>query len=287
MKNKLLTSLMSISLLAGCQVIDSSAPENNIPKGPDLSLVLEGTKHRVWKEAAYVGVRSELKEGEMIVFRDVVARPSYNSAEYFYLGHIYSTDGQLLFDKKYSLADVGVIDFKGYEITKGVDLEAVYSERGVRYHGNAILKGNFSTTYWKTTGGDDPRATPVRDYQGSPARPRKVAETQSSHLRLSCIGRDVYVGFSNDENIYAAINENITVTVLYPYSTGKIYLSKSDGHTGVSLQVDSYIERILLEESAIKLTAYSHSNRDFTRLTAYNNGLAEAYSRVRHNCLKR
>ncbi|WP_413692091.1 hypothetical protein [Psychromonas sp. KJ10-2] len=291
MKIQLLTAFMTVSLLVGCQSTGIQTTENipskNIPpKTPDLSLDLEGSKHRVWKEASFKGIRSELKEGEIIIFKDVESRALAGNSGYYYLGHIYSTDGQLLFDKKHALSDVGVINFKNNKIRKDINPEVVDSDRGVRYHGDATVHYGFSTTYWKTTGGGEPKAIPVRDYKSSSANIHKVAENDWRSLRLNCIAGNIYVGFSNDKNIYAADNEDITVTVFHPYSKGKEYSSKASGHTGVFLKVDDYIERILLEESAIKLVAFSHSNRNFTELTAYNNGLAEAYSRVKNNCTK-
>lgn len=260
----------------------SSNPEVN--KINDISSKLEGAKFKVWKEASFKGIRNELKEGEIITFKKVEAKELYDHSGYYYLGYIYSADNKMLFDEKYSLSDVGVIDFSGYKIDKRIDSAIVHSLRGVRYHGNPEVQDGFSSTYWKSTGGDNPTAIPVQDYKSTLTNKHDVAQIDSSGLYLSCISGNVYLSFSNKDNIYAADNEDITVTVFYPYSHGKKYASTAYGFTGVSLRVDSYIGRILLKEDAIKLEAYSHSNRNFTEITAYNNGLAEAYSRVKNNC---
>ncbi|AUL97448.1 hypothetical protein [Vibrio vulnificus] len=284
MKFSLISSTTALILLTGCQ--STSVPSSAQATTPliDLSKELEGTQHKIWKEASFKGIRSELKEGEIITFKDVEAKPSYNNSEYYYIGYIYSDDGRLLFDQKYTLSDVGVIQFKGNKINKVVNPEVVNASRGIRYHGNSEVNDGFSSTYWKSSGGDAPKAMPVRDYKSSITGSHKIAENHWTGLRLSCISNNVYASFNNEKNIYAADNEDITVTVSFPYSEGKRYQSKSIGHTGVSLKVDPYIERILLKEDAIKLVAYSHANRSFTEVTAYNNGLAEAYARVKHNC---
>lgn len=277
-------SLLVMSVLAGCQSSVMSNTGKTNPALVNFIQELEGTQHKVWKEASFKGIRSELKEGELITFKSVEAKPLYNNSGYYYLGYIYSADGQRLFDKKYSLSDVGVLAFKGNKIDKSVNLEVVNSERGVRYHGNPEVDYGFSTAYWKSSGGDEPKAIPVRDYKSPSFNSHKVAENYWSGLHLNCIDGSVYVYFNNKDNIYAADNEKITVTVYFPYSEGKHYQSRAIGHTGVLLKVDSYIERILLEEDAIKLVAYSHVNRGVAELTAYNNGLAEAYARVNGIC---
>ncbi|MEZ9627430.1 hypothetical protein [Aliivibrio fischeri] len=284
MKFSVIASMTALSLLAGCQ--STTLSNTTKPTAPlvDLSNELEGSTHKVWKEVSFKGIRSELKDGEVIIFKDVVAKPSYNNSEYYYIGHIYSADNQLLFDKKYTLADVGVVKFKGNKIDKAINPDVVSSTRGIRYHGNSDVVEGFSSTYWKSSGGDTPRVMPVRDYKSSITGSHKIAENNWTGLRLTCISNSIYASFNNEKNIYAADNEDITVTVSFPYTEGKRYRSKAIGHTGVSLKVDPYIERILLEEDAIKFVAYSHANREFTEVTAYNNGLAEAYTRVKNNC---
>lgn len=274
--------LLVLVLLTDCQSAMSSNSTQQTTLLTDLSKELEGSQHKVWKEVSFKGIRSELKEGEVIIFKDVEARVLADKSDYFYLGHIYSADGQLLFDKKYSLGDVGVIKFKGNRIDKNIDPEVVNSLRGVRYHGSADAIYGYSSTYWVSTGGDSPNAMPVMDYK-APGR-HKVAENDRTGLRLNCISKSIYASFNNEKNIYAAVNEDITVTVFFPYSEGKRYQSNSIGHTGVSLKVDEYIERLILEEDAIKFVAYSQDNRNFTEVTAYNNGLAEAYTRVKNSC---
>lgn len=284
MSLKNITSLLTLILLASCQSSGIVNLVGNRTNKVDISSKLEGTHHKVWKEVSFKGIRQELKEGEIITVRDVEANELYDHSGYYYLGYIYSADGQKLFDKKYSLSDVGVIDFKGYKFDKKIDPAVVSASRGVRYHGNTEVQSDFSSTYWKSTGGNAAMATPVIDYKSTLTNKHEVAQTDRSGLYLSCISGNVYLSFSNKDNIYAADNEDVTVTVFYPYAKGKDYESKAIGFTGVSLKVDAYIERILLKEDAIKLEAYSHSNRDFIEVTAYNNGLAEAYSRVKNNC---
>lgn len=274
--------LLTLSFLASCQsagIINLVGNKEN-----DISSKLEGAKFKVWKEASFKGIRDELKEGETITFKNVEAKELYDHSGYYYLGYIYSADGQKLFDEKYTLSDVGVIDFKEYKINKKIDSSVVSTSRGVRYHGNPEVNDGFSSTYWKSTGGDNPMAIPVRDYKSTSSNKHDVAQTDSSGLYLSCISGSVYLSFNDKDNIYAADNEDITVTIYYPYSQGKSYESRANGFTGVSLKVDSYIDRILLNEDAIKLEAYSHSNRNLTEITVYNNGLAEAYSRIKNNC---
>jgi len=60
---KLLISLISIIATSGCQSTNSSFPIEK-PITPNLSQELEGTKHRVWKEASYKAIRSEIADGE-------------------------------------------------------------------------------------------------------------------------------------------------------------------------------------------------------------------------------
>lgn len=249
----------------------------------NLSSELEGTQHKIWKEAAYIKIRKELHEGEVIVFKNVEAKIKSDGG-YYYLGNIYSREGELLFDSKYSLPDVGVYKFEHNDIVKTVDREVINTNRGVIYHGVVTEKEHFSDVYWKSTGGESPEAIPVRDYKSK--KIHKVAERYTNGLHVSCVNKNVYIGFDNAKNIYAANGESIVVSVTYPYSSEKLYSSKSVGFTGVILKVDRYIERILLEEDAIKLSAFSKSNKRHTYLTSYNNGLAEAYSRVKSICSK-
>jgi len=172
-------------------------------------------------------------------------------------------------------------------INKEVNGDVVNTTRGVRYHGDVITSfTGFSEDYWKTSGGAEPKAIQVRDFTLAIANKYDVAKTNDNGLRMSCFKENVYISFSNSNNIYAATGEDITVTVYSPYLEGRKYQSEAVAHTGVSLKVDAYIDRILLEDDAIKLQAYSHANRKFTEITAYNNGLSEAYTRVKNNCSK-
>ncbi|WP_351188634.1 hypothetical protein [Shewanella sp. TB4-MNA-CIBAN-0142] len=300
MISKLLIAIFVSALIAGCQSTSNKAPVSqdepsnssllevpfdsyfSIETDPqNLSSTLEGTQHKIWREAAYKELRSELNEGEIVVFKNVEAKRKALGGGYFYLGDIYSLDGQNLFDKKYTLSDVGVINFKPYELNKSVNQKVVITTRGTIYHGSVTdEKNDYTSVYWKSTGGSLPNAIPVRDYKKS----HKIAEQYKTGLQVSCNGGAVYIGFNKNDYIYAANGEPITVKVYYPYSKGKDYLSKSVGFTGVFLKVDNHIERIILEEDAIKLLAYSKYNRGFTEITAYNNGLAEAYSRVKYSC---
>ena len=291
---KLTTLILTTVLLFGCQTttsriapiqlvlssIDENSTSKTAPIQPDISSELEDTKHKVWKEASYKGIRSELKEGEIIIFKNVEAKIS-SDGSYYYLGDIYSIDNQKLFDTKYSLGDIGIFKYN-HTIDRTVNPDAVISSRGVQYHGVVTSKNGFSDTYWKTTGGDSPKATPVRDFRSKLFSTHKVAETENNGLNLYCLKGGVEMTFSGD--IFAAQGENSTVTVYYPYSKGKEYSTKSVGHNSVWLTIDEYIERILLEEDAIKLVAYSHVNGGLIENTSYINGLAEAYSRVKSNC---
>lgn len=299
---KFITLGVSFGLLLGCQSTNHYHSEKDeglnktqapiftppadsyysIETDPEnISVNLEGSKHKVWKAIAYVGVANELKDGEVILFKNVEAKRKHDGG-FYYLGNVYSLDGQLLFEKKYSLSDVGVVEFNQDNIVKTVDNKVVNTTRGVVFHGNVDEKKGFSETYWKSNGGDTPKAIPVRDYVGRTEK--RVAERYFNGLQITCISGAVYIGFDNEENIYAANGESTVITVTYPYSSGKLYPSKSVGFTGVSLKVDPYIERILLEEDAIQLSAFSNFNKKRTWLTTYNNGLAEAYSRVKNLC---
>jgi len=291
MNIKLSTSIITTILLAACQTTapnigatEASKQKSTPPKAsiqPDLSSKLENTKHKVWKEASYKGIRSELKEGEIIIFKNVEAKKSSDGG-YYYLGDIYSEDNQKLFDKKYGLSDVGVVKSKRQSIDKNINPDTINSTRGLKYHGVVTLNNGFSETYWKSTAGGSPKSTPVRDYRNKYSDTHKVAETVDNGLRLHCLNGSVHLAFSGD--IFAAQGETTTVSIYYPYSKGKDYSTKAVGHNSIWLTIDKYIERILIEEDAIKLVAYSNINGNFIENTSYNNGLAEAYSRVKSNC---
>ena len=273
--------LLAALMMVGCVTTTKVPPAPSAPPAPpNLSQALEGTKYKIWKEASYVGIRSELQDGETIIFKNVEVKFDSSSNDYYYLGNIYSLDGHLLFDKKYTLNDVGVIEMK-WNINKEVNNDVIKATRGVRYHGDAVIKNSFSQTYWKTTGGNEPTATAVSNYISSFGN--EVAKTKKNGVRMRCFTGNIYISFDN-RKIYAATGEDITVTVYSPYSKKKDYQSQAIGNTGVSLKVDKYIDRILLEDDAIKLRAFSHANQKFASVTAYNNGLTEAYTRVKNNC---
>ncbi len=66
------------------------------------------------------------------------------------------------------------------------------------------------------------------------------------------------------------------------------YLEKTQEKPGlfrVSL-VDSYIDGVLLNSEAIKLSDFSNANHRVVEITAFNYGLSEAYARVRNICNK-
>lgn len=269
--------LLIASSLLGCQ----STPRVN------LSHKLEGSQHKVWKEAAYLNLRNELKDGEIIIFKNVESRWASRLSDYQYFGDIYSLDGQKLFNQKYELYGVGVIAHKGHEIIKTISPDVINSTRGIQYHGNTFADKGRTVYFWKTNGGDAPKALPMIKsnlYSDFLYQSDQDERLDTSGLFIGCSSGDVYLSLNNPENIFAAVGESITITVYYPYNVGKKYTSKAISHTGFLLRVDDYLERILLEEDAIKLEAYSQSNKQFSQVTAYNNGLAEAYMRVKNNC---
>ena len=277
MNTKLTTPIIAAILLFGCQ----TAPLKTVAIQPDMNNKFENTQHKVWKEVSYKGIKNNLKEGEVIIFKNVeiISRPN---GSFYYLGDIYSIDNQKLFDEKYTLSDIGVINSKRY-IDKTVNSAAVMATRGIQYHGISISKNGFSDTYWKTMGGESPKAIPVRDFRSNSPGKNKVAETFNNGLYLHCVDGQVHMEFSSDD-FFAAKGESTTVTVYYPYSKGKEYPTETLGYKSVWLTIDNYIERILIEEDAINLVAYSHDNHKFINNTSYNNGLSEAYTRIKRNC---
>ena len=279
--------VISAILLAGCQskpykpktVAQIKVPEN-------IAYKLEGKKYRVWKEAALLKIRNELLEGEYIVFKNVQAQYSSFYNRYLYLGDAYSLEGKKLFGQQYSLADLGVIKFKA-TIDKNVDDNVVTETRGIYQHGQISHKPEFTgRSYWKTNGGADPSAIPFTqtNLKILPDLSHREQEDPSG-LRISCINQEMLLWFDSQQ-IYSAVDESVTVTVFAPYKEGRVYKSTSLGHKGVWLPVDSYMDDVLRNSEAIKLSAFSNANHRVVEITAFNNGLSEAYARVKNICNK-
>ncbi|MCY9855301.1 hypothetical protein [Vibrio mediterranei] len=288
MKKLIALSLVASAIaLTGCQttngynqVINDTKKQDAVNDAPMITK-LEGSTHKIWKEASTLSLRNELVEGETITFKDVEAK--HYSTDTLYLGHIYSSDGQMLFEDKYTLRDVGVYDFSEH-LNKSIDKSKTAKTRGIAYHGDDVfIDSTFSQPRWKTSGGATPKATPIRDYKSFSGDVKKDEEYKSG-LYMTCINKNIYLSFHDQYNTYAANGEDITVSVYYPYSKAKHYETTSLGYNGAGVKVDNYIERILLNEDAIKLSAFSHANKGMIWKTAYNNGMAEAYTRLKTLC---
>lgn len=107
---------------------------------------LEGKKYQVFLGSAYLGVRDQLKDGEVLTLKDVVFEPSSYDQGYF-KAHYLDSKGAPIFADYYSLSDVGLLDSRMMAIDTTVSDEKVNQGRGEVLHGKTPDQTGEYMTY--------------------------------------------------------------------------------------------------------------------------------------------
>lgn len=280
MKLKLLVSSIAAIASLGCSStstnITHEKESNTISKLEKEVKDLEGSSKKIWIYAAYRKIRNSLEDGETITFKNVTVSPHGGI-----LADIYSSDGHKLFDEKYHPSDVGVIT---ETLNKAINDSKVTQTRGTLEHGTYFAGKESFTTFWKSTGGSKAEAVlNTHSYFAMVGKDKiKIA---NKPVILSCLSSGVHLSMFDHGSIYAATNEDVTVFINYPSSADPlIYSTTSNGNSGFTMPVDKTLADVLVNEDAISITAISSANKKIIDRVVYNNGTAEAFTRVKNLC---
>lgn len=240
---------------------------------------LEGKKYKIFLGSAYLGVRNQLKDGEILTLNSVDFVPSLNGRGYF-KAHFLDSKGVRIFPKKYSLSDVGVLDSRIMSIDTSVSMEKVNQGRGELIHGKtpAQLGESYAYLYASTSNGDSVRAHPVslNDYGDKNPKNLQIG------LSFSCSKGKLY-GVADFQETFIATNEGANLKFSFPNLVNVTLRGVAIDYNSVFFEVTSNLESSLINSEAGELVAYPDAN-GVSRISWRNNGLSEAYTRVKRNC---
>lgn len=239
---------------------------------------LEGKKYQVFLGAAYIGVREQLKDGETLILKDVVLEPTSSGHGYF-KAHFLDSKGSQLFSDYYALSDVGLLDSRLMTIETSVSNKNMNQGRGEMLHGKTPERtGELMTSlYVSTSNGDTVRAYPVSLYQGD-SKPKSL----SYGLSFSCHKGKMYSVASFSEP-FIAMNEGAELKFSFPRRLKMSVRGEAIDSASVFFSIPQNLEKALVSSEAGELWVHPDANGP-SRLSWRNNGLSEAYMRVKHHC---
>ena len=239
---------------------------------------LEGKKYQVFLGAAYLGVRDQLKDGEMLTLKDVELKPSPYDRGYF-RAHFLDTSGAQLFTEYYALADVGLLDSRLMEIDTSVTEEKVNQGRGEVLHGKTPEQAGVDSTYlyMSTSNGDKVRAFAVSLNKGT-----SKDNQLSSGLSFSCSKGKMY-GVASISEPFIALNEGANLKFSFPGKVNITVRGEAIDSESVFFSIPQKLENQLVKAEAGELWVHPDANGP-ARFPWRNNGMAEAYTRVKRHC---
>lgn len=248
---------------------------------------LEGQVYRVFREAATGNVRAELAEGQPVTLSQAEAHPEFEFIHFYALDE----NGERLSDRRFTFRDLGIF----HERFSAIDLDV--DEAVVRQPGEAIMHGSVVPLEKRFDG----RYEPVKVFlsqadEAGLIHARQVAtnffETADysetdTRMSFSCAapGRvEAQVRWHPAWHVPGQEN----AALYFPYHTrieldGQFHLVDDSHFDAYSFPVTPEIEDHLLSAPAGVLKITLHEWRD-VRYIWSSNGLAEAYSRVKHFC---
>ena len=239
---------------------------------------LEGRKYQVFLGAAYAGIRDQLKDGEVLTLKDVV----FEQAAYgqgYYKAHYLDSRGSQIFADYYALSDVGLLDSRMMAIDTTVSDEKVNQGRGEVLHGKTPDQtGEYMTyLYLSTSNGDSARAYPVSLQKG-----QSKAKSLGHGLSFSCRKGQVF-GVATFTEPFIAINEGAELKFSFPNRVKMSVRGEAIDSESVFFAIPRKLEKMLTSSEAGELWVHPDANGP-ERSSWRNNGLSEAYMRVKRHC---
>ncbi|WP_429108588.1 hypothetical protein [Aeromonas media] len=262
-------------------------PKQEAPKAPmvvqdDINGVtaksLEGKEYQVFLGAAYLGVRDQLKDGEVLTLKDVKLVPSSYDHGYFQ-AHFLDASGAQLFTDYYSLSDVGLLDSRLMAIETSVSEGKVNQGRGEMLHGKTPEQAGKDSTYlyMSTSNGEKVRAYPVSLIKGD-SKPKPL----SYGLSFSCSKGQMY-GVASFSEPFIALNEGAKLKFSFPGQVNITVRGEAIDSESVFFSIPQKLEKKLINAEAGELWVHPDANGP-ERFPWRNNGMAEAYTRVKRHC---
>ncbi|MCX2796067.1 hypothetical protein OQJ62_14160 [Microbulbifer thermotolerans] len=276
--------------LLGIFAISSAYANSDRAINGVLAKELEGKKYRVFKHMAALETMEKLNDGQEVTLSEVEAHPEFDIFRFYIL----DDGGNRVFNKKYTMRDLGLIDSRFDSISLTVNETAVHNDKDDILHGNLVpLEKRFDGTY-----------EPVKVFLSTfNSRGKVIAKQVATNFFI----KDNYKHTNLDYGIsFSCTAQNqIAMTIKWDYpwylpKTEDVHLYfpynvefKLDGNfhlTSDNKRFDAYgftvtpeIERQLLQSKAGALRIPLHQ-WSTARYTWKSNGLAEAYSRVKYFC---
>lgn len=239
---------------------------------------LEGKKYQVFIGSAFLGIRDQLKDGEMLTLKDVVYEPTIDGHGYF-KAHYLDSKGSQIFPDYYSFSDVGLLDNRLRTIQTSISEEKVNQNRGVLLHGKTPkLAGEPSTyLYSSTSNGDKARAYPVSLSEGDES-PKRLY----SGLSFSC-SKGKMSGVITFSEPFIALTEGATLEFSFPNRVKISVRGEAIDSESVFFSIPNKLEAKLISEDAGEVWVHPDVNSP-ARFPWLNNGMSEAYARVKKIC---
>lgn len=263
---------LDVTTIAEKPIVDQEEEINGVTANS-----LEDKSYRVFLGAAYVGLRDQLKDGEMLTLKDVELVNAGYGRSYF-KSHFLDSKGSQLFTEYYSLKDVGLLDSRFMEIDVSISKNKVTQNRGEVLHGKVSSKVNEITSlYVSVSNGDTARAYPVNIFKS-----KGQAKPSDYGMSFSCSGGQVFGVLSLSEP-FIALNEGSDVKFSFPDLAMTTVRGKAIDYKSVLFPISGQLELYLIHKQAGELWVYPDANSP-VRFGWLNNGMSEAYSRVKYHC---
>lgn len=239
---------------------------------------LEGKKYKVFLGAAYVGVRDQLADGEILTLKDVVLEPTSSGRGYF-KAHFLDSKGTQIFSDYYALSDVGLLDSRLMTIDTSISKENLNQGRGEILHGKTSEQAGevMTSLYVSKSNGDTVNASPVSQYQVN-SKPKPL----NYGLSFSCYKGKMY-SVASFSRPFIAMNEGAELKFSFPGPVKISVRGRAIDSEAVSFSIPQRLEKALVSSEAGELWVHPDANGP-SRLSWLNNGLSEAYMRVKHHC---
>ncbi len=239
---------------------------------------LEGKKYQVFIGAAFLGIRDQLKDGEILTLKDVVYEPASDGHGYF-KAHFLDSRGSQVFSDYYSFSDVGLLDNRIRTIQTSISEEKVNQNRGMLLHGKTPKQAGERSTYLysSTANGDKARAYPVSLSENDES-PKQLYRG----LSFSC-NKGKMSGVITFSEPFIALTEGATLEFSFPNRVKISVRGEAIDSESVFFSIPNKLETKLINEEAGEVWVNPDVNNP-ARFPWLNNGMSEAYVRVKRNC---
>lgn len=269
--------LILVLAMSGCASV--TVPNNHVETDSINGVTakdLEGKKYRIFIGKAYVGIRDQLKDNEVVTLKDV-ALQRFPSGDGYFKAHYVDSNGDQIFSDYYGLNDVGILDSRVMSIDTSISNSKISAARGAILHGKKFgeAKSDITYMYESVSNGSEVVAYPVRFAFNK-------IEPLNHGLSFSCKNGSMY-GVMTYLESFIALNENAKVEFSFPENRKENVGAISVSYDSVLFKVSEPLEKYLLNSEAGEAWIVPEANSP-VRLSWLVNGMNEAYLRVKNGC---